>query len=53
MFPNASVSGFFFGHPLSKYFAIGPISEAQMEDYALRRGVPVQDIRKFLLANLP
>ncbi|HBL33929.1 MAG TPA: methionine synthase, partial [Porphyromonadaceae bacterium] len=38
MFPNASVSGFFFGHPLSKYFAIGPISEAQMEDYALRRG---------------
>lgn len=52
MYPNASVSGLFFAHPQSKYFAIGEISESQMEDYAERKGVEVKDVRKFLLANL-
>ncbi len=52
MYPNASVSGLFFAHPQSKYFAIGEISEAQMEDYAMRKAVEVKDVRKFLLANL-
>ncbi len=52
MIPTASVSGFIFAHPLSKYFVIGPINEAQVEDYAKRRDVEVKDLRKFLLANL-
>jgi len=52
MYPNASVSGLFFAHPQSKYFAIGEISEKQMEDYARRRNVTPDEIRKFLLANL-
>ncbi|MDD4631479.1 MAG: methionine synthase [Proteiniphilum sp.] len=52
MYPNASVSGFFFAHPESKYFSIGEISEEQMIDYAKRKNVKPEEIRKFLLANL-
>jgi hypothetical protein len=51
MYPNASVSGLFFAHPQSKYFAIGEISEKQVEDYARRRNVTPDENRKFLLAN--
>ena len=52
MIPTASVSGFIFANPQSKYFVIGPIDEEQLADYAERRNVEVKDIRKFLLANL-
>lgn len=52
MYPNASVSGLFFGHPESRYFAIGEISEEQVADYAQRKNVTPEEIRKFLLANL-
>ncbi len=52
MYPNASVSGFFFAHPQAKYFAVGEISEEQVADYARRRGSDPDRIRKFLLANL-
>lgn len=52
MYPNASVSGLFFAHPQSRYFAIGEISEKQVEDYARRRHATPDEIRKFLLANL-
>lgn len=52
MYPNASVSGFLFSHPQSRYFAVGPISNEQLEDYARRRGMQVNEIRKFLLKNL-
>jgi 5-methyltetrahydrofolate--homocysteine methyltransferase len=52
MLPNASVSGFFFANPQAKYFAVGDISEEQLKDYAERKGVKVEEIRKFLLANL-
>ncbi|MDR0331893.1 MAG: methionine synthase [Dysgonamonadaceae bacterium] len=52
MSPNASVSGFFFANPQAKYFAVGDISEEQLEDYAIRKGISVKDVRKFLLANL-
>ncbi len=52
MIPTASVSGFIFANPQSKYFVIGPINEEQLDDYAHRRDVEVNDIRKFLLANL-
>lgn len=52
MYPNASVSGLFFAHPQSKYFAVGEISEEQLEDYARRKSVKPEEIRKFLLANL-
>ena len=52
MYPNASVSGFIFAHPQSKYFAVGPISEEQAEDYIKRRGNSLTLDRKFLAANL-
>lgn len=52
MYPNASVSGLFFAHPQSSYFAIGEISEEQVIDYARRKNVRPDEIRKFLLANL-
>jgi len=52
MYPNASVSGFFLAHPESTYFAVGEISEEQLDDYATRKGEEAKDIRKFLLGNL-
>jgi 5-methyltetrahydrofolate--homocysteine methyltransferase len=52
MYPNASVSGFFIANPESSYFAVGEISEEQLDDYATRKGEDAKDIRKFLLGNL-
>ena len=50
--PTASVSGFMFANPNSKYFVIGPIDKDQVEDYAIRRKKSSGDIEKFLLSNL-
>ena len=52
MHPHASVSGIMLAHPEARYFALGPIGEDQLEDYARRRGVPTGYIRRFLQANL-
>ena len=52
MQPHASVSGLMLAHPASRYFSIGKIDEEQLQDYALRRKLPVQLMRKFLAANL-
>lgn len=52
MYPNASVSGLIFAHPQSKYFAVGAISEEQLADYAQRKNIPSENVRKFLLSNL-
>jgi hypothetical protein len=39
-------------HPASQYFSVGKISEEQLNDYAKRRGLPIDEMRKFLGANL-
>jgi hypothetical protein len=52
MKPHASVSGFMFSHPQARYFNLGKIGEDQLRDYASRRGLPVEVVRKFLAANL-
>ncbi|MDH5475030.1 MAG: methionine synthase [Cyclobacteriaceae bacterium] len=52
MYPASSVSGFYFGHPESKYFGLGKIGKDQVEDYALRKGTPVENIEKWLAPNL-
>jgi len=52
MKPHASVSGFMFAHPQARYFTLGKIGEDQLRDYAHRRGLPVESIRKFLAGNL-
>jgi cobalamin-dependent methionine synthase I len=52
MKPHASVSGLMMAHPKAHYFSIGKIGEDQLRDYARRRGLPVEVMRKFLAANL-
>ena len=52
MYPHASVCGLMFSHPRSHYFAVGKIGEDQLEDYARRRGKPIDEMRKFLAENL-
>ncbi|HZW21244.1 vitamin B12 dependent-methionine synthase activation domain-containing protein, partial [Noviherbaspirillum sp.] len=52
MFPGASVSGFYFAHPESKYFVVGKVGEDQVADMAARRGVPKEDVERWLAPNL-
>jgi 5-methyltetrahydrofolate--homocysteine methyltransferase len=52
MFPGASVSGFYFGHPESKYFTVGKIGTDQVNDMAARRGVSVEQLERWLAPNL-
>ena len=52
MQPHASVSGLMLAHPASQYFSVGKISEEQLNDYAKRRGLSIDEMRKFLGANL-
>ena len=52
MVPHASVSGFMFAHPQSKYFDLGKIDDDQLEDYAHRRNKPVEELRKYLASTL-
>ena len=52
MKPHASVSGLMLAHPEARYFNLGKIGEDQLRDYACRRGLPVEVLRKFLAANL-
>lgn len=48
MKPHASVSGMMISNPKAKYFAIGKIGEDQLQDYASRRGLPIEVVRKFV-----
>ena len=48
MMPHASVSGLMISHPEARYFDIGEIGEDQLSDYARRRGLPVELVRKYL-----
>ena len=48
MKPHASVSGLMMAHPKARYFSIGKIGEDQLHDYARRRGVPAEVLRKWL-----
>lgn len=52
MKPHASVSGLMMAHPRARYFAVGRIGEDQLADYARRRGLPVEVMRRFLMSNL-
>lgn len=52
MVPHASVSGFMFAHPQSRYFDLGKIDDEQLEDYAHRRYKPVEELRKYLASTL-
>lgn len=52
MWPAASVSGYYFGHPESKYFGLGKIKEDQVADYAKRRGISLEDATRWLGPNI-
>ncbi|MBO5698929.1 MAG: 5-methyltetrahydrofolate--homocysteine methyltransferase [Bacteroidaceae bacterium] len=48
MDPHASVSGLIFAHPRSAYFNVGQISVGQLADYAMRREISVEEMKKFI-----
>jgi len=48
MWPGSSVSGLYFAHPESKYFAVGKLGRDQMLDYHFRKGMTLQEIEKWL-----
>ncbi|MBF03287.1 MAG: methionine synthase [Flavobacterium sp.] len=52
MWPAASVSGYYFAHPESKYFGLGKIKEDQVKEYANRRGISVEMASKWLAPNI-
>jgi 5-methyltetrahydrofolate--homocysteine methyltransferase len=52
MMPASSVSGMLFAHPASRYFTVGRIGRDQAEDYAVRRGVPLEQVEHWLAPNL-
>jgi len=52
MHPAASISGLYFAHPQARYFAVDRISREQVEDYARRKGMSVEEVERWLAPNL-
>ena len=52
MLPAASVSGWYFAHPEAKYFGLGKIKMDQVEDVAKRKGVSLDQMKKWLSPNI-
>ncbi|UQN45291.1 methionine synthase [Agarivorans sp. B2Z047] len=52
MWPGAAVSGWYFSHPESRYFAVASIQKDQVEDYAQRKNMSLEDAERWLAPNL-
>lgn len=52
MLPASSVSGWYFFHPKARYFGVGKIGRDQVEDYARRKGMSVEEAERWLRPNL-
>ncbi|MFZ0468227.1 MAG: vitamin B12 dependent-methionine synthase activation domain-containing protein, partial [Thiogranum sp.] len=52
MMPAAAVSGWYFSHPDARYFGVGKINRDQVEDYARRKGMTVEEAERWLAPNL-
>jgi 5-methyltetrahydrofolate--homocysteine methyltransferase len=52
MYPASAVSGFYFSHPESRYFPVGKIERDQVEDYAVRKGMDLKTVERWLAPNL-
>ena len=52
MWPASSVSGYYFANPESKYFGLGKIKKDQVEDYAKRRGISIEEANRWLAPNI-
>jgi len=51
MLPTASVSGWYFAHPESRYFGVAKINQQQLKDYASRKGVSIEQAERLLSSN--
>ena len=52
MWPAASVSGFYFAHPASRYFAVDRLTQDQVQEYARRKGMSQREVERWLAPNL-
>jgi len=52
MLPTAAVSGYYFAHPEAQYFGVARIGRDQLEDFARRRGVPIEQAERWLRPNI-
>ena len=52
MTPAASVSGLYLGHPDARYFTVGRVDRDQVEDYAARKRLDLNEIERWLAPNL-
>jgi 5-methyltetrahydrofolate--homocysteine methyltransferase len=52
MWPAAAVSGIYLAHPQARYFSVGRIARDQVEDYAARKGMSVEETERWLRPNL-
>jgi 5-methyltetrahydrofolate--homocysteine methyltransferase len=52
MHPGAAVSGWYFSHPQARYINVGRVDRDQIEDYARRKGLSVQEVERWLAPNL-
>ncbi|HEX9605981.1 MAG TPA: vitamin B12 dependent-methionine synthase activation domain-containing protein, partial [Gemmatimonadaceae bacterium] len=52
MWPASSVSGLYFAHPDSKYFAVGKLGRDQLVDYHVRKDMPLAEAERWLGPNL-
>ncbi len=52
MTPAASVSGLYLAHPKARYFGVGRVDRDQVQDYALRKGEPLETVQRWLQPNL-
>jgi 5-methyltetrahydrofolate--homocysteine methyltransferase len=52
MYPASSVCGWYFAHSESKYFGVGKIGKDQLEDYAKRKNIPLEEMERWLRPNL-
>jgi 5-methyltetrahydrofolate--homocysteine methyltransferase len=52
MYPAAAVSGCYFSHPEARYFAVGKIDLDQVQNYASRKGISLEEAQRWLAPNL-
>ena len=52
MNPPASVCGWYFAHPDSHYFGLGKMGKDQLEDYAKRKNMPLEEMERWLRPNM-
>jgi 5-methyltetrahydrofolate--homocysteine methyltransferase len=52
MLPTAAVSGLYFANPEARYFGLGKIADDQVEDYAIRKGISLEEAERWLSPNL-